>query len=117
MRFLIDESTDARLASHLTALGHDAIFVARSHRPGLSDHEVLAIAHNEDRILITDDRDFGDLVFHHRQPHSGVIYLRLPTTVVDIKLARLDHVLRHYGDRLDEFLVVTPERVRLRQRP
>lgn len=117
MRFLIDESADARLASHLTAQGHDAISVARSHRPGLSDQEVLAIAHDEDRILITDDRDFGDLVFHQRQPHSGIIYLRLPTTLLVMKLARLDYVLRHYRDRLDEFLVVTQERVRVRERP
>ena len=117
MRFLLDESADARLAAHLQARGHDAQFVALHHRPGLPDSEVLAIAHREGRILITDDRDFGELVFRHRQPHAGVIYLRLSTTFIQQRIARLDAVLDHYGDELDQFVVVTDQRVRLRRHP
>jgi predicted nuclease of predicted toxin-antitoxin system len=117
MRFLIDESADARLATHLHALGHDATLVAVSHRPGLPDPDVLAIAHREQRILITDDRDFGELVFRQRQPHAGVIYLRLSTTLLPMRIARLDYVLSHHGDQLDQFLVVTDQRVRVRPGP
>ena len=71
MRFLVDESADARLATHLGALGHDAVFIVRSHMPGLTDDEILAVAHTEGRVLITDDRDFGKLVFRLGRPHSG----------------------------------------------
>jgi predicted nuclease of predicted toxin-antitoxin system len=73
MRFLLDESADARLASHLTSLGHDATTVAGHYTPGLRDEEVLAIASGEHRILITSDRDFGELVFRLHHSHSGVI--------------------------------------------
>ncbi len=116
MRFLIDESADARLAAHLRSLGHDAQLVAISHGTGLPDPEVLAIAQAEQRVLITDDRDFGELVFRQRQPHAGVIYLRLSTTLLASRIARLDYVLGHYSDQLDQFLVVTDQRVRVRRR-
>lgn len=66
MKFLVDESADARLIVRLRALGHDVTSVARDHRRGLPDHHVLSIAHAEGRILITDDRDFGELVFSLR---------------------------------------------------
>lgn len=66
MKFLVDESADARLAGHLKTLGHDATTVARDYSPSLEDSDVLAIARREDRILITNDRDFGELVFRHR---------------------------------------------------
>jgi predicted nuclease of predicted toxin-antitoxin system len=63
MRFLIDESADARLAAYLTSLRHDVKLVARGYAPGIPDERVLTFAHTEQRILITDDRDFGELVF------------------------------------------------------
>ena len=115
MRFLVDESADARLASHLKAHGHDATLVARSHRPGLTDEEVLRIAHTEGRILITDDRDFGELVFRYQRQHAGVVFFRLSTTLLPARIGRLNHVLEHYGDRLDQFLVITDRSVRVRQ--
>jgi len=82
----------------------------------LNDAEVLAIAHREQRVLITDDRDFGELVFRHRQPHAGVIYFRLSHTGLALRVARLEHVLEHFSDQLDQFLVVTDNDVRVRTR-
>lgn len=115
MKFLIDESADARLASYLTSLGHDATTVAGDYSPALLDREVLAIAQREQRVLITDDRDFGELVFRFQHPHSGVILLRLGTTSLAVKIERLDHILTAYADRLDQFLVITERAVRVRQ--
>jgi predicted nuclease of predicted toxin-antitoxin system len=80
----------------------------------LDDADVLAIAHHEQRILITDDRDFGELVFRHRQPRAGVLYVRLSTTRLDARVARLEYALRHHGDELDQFLVVSDLDVRIR---
>lgn len=114
MRFLIDESADARLAIYLRSLGHDAATVAGDHTPGMSDEAVLAIALSEQRILITDDRDFGELVFQQGRPHRGVIFFRLGTTVLASRIERLDNVLTHHADRLDHFLIVTRYRVRVR---
>jgi predicted nuclease of predicted toxin-antitoxin system len=115
MNFLLDQSTDARLVPWLTERGHNARRIGRDYPHGLPDEQVLAIAQREGRILITDDRDFGELVFRHRQPHTGVIYLRLASYSFALTTARLEAVLTHYADRLDRFLVVTPGDVRERR--
>ena len=115
LRFLLDQSADARLVPYLRALGHDAVRIGKDHPPGLPDATVLALAVAERRILITDDRDFGELVFRHRQPHTGVIYFRLGEYAeFPLKQARLDHVLSQYADQLDRFLVVSRTTVRVR---
>lgn len=117
MKFLVDESSDSRLAAYLTRLAHDAKTVAGDYATALDDREVLAIAHREGRILITNDRDFGELVFRLQQPHAGVIFFRLTTTRLPVKIERLTYVLTHYADQLDQFLVVTERAVRIRRQP
>ena len=112
MRFLIDESADGRLANLLNALGHEATLVAQHHGPGISDPNVLAIARAEGRILITDDRDFGELVFRYHEPHLGVIDFRLSNARFELRSGRLLEVLERYPDRLGEFIVVTDDRER-----
>lgn len=115
MRFLLDQSTDARLVAYLRRLGHDAIRVGRDLPSGLTDLDVLAQAAMSEHVLITDDRDFGELVFRHRQPHTGVIYLRLgPDADLPFKIERLEHVLTHHVGELRHFLVVTRHNVRIR---
>ena len=115
MRFLPDQSTDARLLTHLRNLGHDATRIGADYPAGISDLQVLALAHAEGRILITDDRDFGELVVRSKQPHAGVIFLRLGAYAeLSTKMDRLDYVLTHYATQLDQFLVVTLQKVRVR---
>ena len=116
MRFLLDESADARLVPYLVARGHQVTRVAKDYPAGLPDTEVLTLAHRQRRILIANDRDFGELVFKHRQSHTGVILFRLgPYAPLVTKIARLDYVLTHYHRQLDQFLVVTPAQVRVGQ--
>jgi predicted nuclease of predicted toxin-antitoxin system len=107
VRFLVDQSAPARLVEFLHSQGHDATRVGAEYPHGLADVDVLAIAAQEGRILLTSDRDFGELIFVRAQPHSGVIYFRLTTTTLAGHIARLTHVLAHYSDDLDAFLVVT----------
>jgi predicted nuclease of predicted toxin-antitoxin system len=114
VRFLIDESADARLAIYLRALGHDVTVIAQDYPTSLKDPEILRIAVGEERILITFDRDFGELVFSHRHPHAGVLYFRLGPIDLAVEISRVDHVLATYADHLDRFLVITPTRVRVR---
>lgn len=77
MKFLLDESTEYRIAAFLTDQGHDVAAIAHDYPAALPDGEVLAIAKREQRILITNDADFGELVFRHKQRHSGVILFRM----------------------------------------
>ena len=113
MRFLLDESADLRLARHLLSLGHDVTTVAHDHTQSVADPQVLSIAHRERRILITEDRDFGELVFRFGRAHAGVILFRFGSADLPTKIARLDYVLAHDADRLDQFLVVGQRNVRV----
>lgn len=115
MRFLLDQSADARILPHLQHLGHNVTRVARDYPAGLPDHDVLDIAFREQRILIACDRDFGELVFVHQRPHAGVILLRLGSAPpLELTTARLEAVLSRHADDLHRFLVVTPQLVRVR---
>jgi predicted nuclease of predicted toxin-antitoxin system len=117
MKFLLDENIDARLLPFLQDLGHDVTSVAKDYRYGLLDEDVLEMAHQEHRILITNDRDFGDLIFHQGLPHSGIILFRLAPNDANIHLrkVRLQYVLTHYADRLHHFIVVTQKSVKTRK--
>src|SRR5919106_5963378 len=113
MKFVLDQSTDARLGTYLTILGHDVTRVAKDYPAGLLAPKILSLARTEGRILITDDRDFGEWVFRFKLPHAGVIFLRLGTYApLSLKFERLEYVLTHYADQLDQFLVVKKGNVR-----
>ena len=90
MRFLLDENIDLRLRPFLASLGHDVTAVATDYQASLSDDAVLALAYAERRTLITNDRDFGDLIVRERQPHAGITFFRLTTTAFTVKRDRLE---------------------------
>jgi predicted nuclease of predicted toxin-antitoxin system len=117
MKFLLDENIDARLIPFLSNLGHNVASVGQDYFYDMFDEDVLAMAYQEHRIFLTNDRDFGELIFHRHLPHSGVILFRLAPEDANIHLRkeRLQHVLRNYSDQLHHFLVVTPKRVRVRK--
>jgi predicted nuclease of predicted toxin-antitoxin system len=116
MRFLLDESAELRIAAFLKQAGHDVTSIAQDHPHSISDEQVLTIAKAEERILITNDRDFGELIFRHQLPHSGVIYFRLPLdSTAQEKISWLARILRDYADRLDQFIVIRPSGIRIRR--
>lgn len=101
--------------AQLRSLGYDVTRVGTDYPAAMKDIDILALAHRERRVLITDDRDFGELVFRLRQPHAGVIYLRLDTTRFQVRAQRIEDVLAQYGAQLDQFLVVTIDSIRVRR--
>jgi predicted nuclease of predicted toxin-antitoxin system len=119
MRFLFDQSADFRLISHLQELSHDVVAISRNYPPGLADEDILTIARTERRILVVADRDFGELIFHQRLVHAGVIFFRLPGAQLQTKIDHLNRVLDEYAGELErgEFLVVTPGQIRVAGRP
>jgi predicted nuclease of predicted toxin-antitoxin system len=115
MRFLLDESADSQLITYLRAWGHDVTAIAIDYPASLPDRQVLALAHAEQRILITNDRDFGELVIVSGQPHAGVILFRLqPRAALSLKVERMEHLLAYHAHQLNRLLVVTADRVRVR---
>ncbi|MBI2865713.1 MAG: DUF5615 family PIN-like protein [Chloroflexi bacterium] len=115
MRFLLDESADLPLGFFLKGLGHDVTAVARDYVRALKDRDVLAIAHREQRVLVTNDRHFGELVFRLRLPHAGVILFRLGQEDLQTKAAWLQYVLTNHAEDLKDFVVVTERGIRVRR--
>ena len=115
MKFLLDESVARRLAAFPRGQGHNVTVLGQDYPRGLPDEQVLAIAHRDGRTLITNDRDFGELIFNQGRPHSGVIYLRLETYQLPAAVAALTQVLAEHERDLGKFIVVTPRSVRVRE--
>jgi predicted nuclease of predicted toxin-antitoxin system len=115
MKFLFDQSADFRLIPHLRSLGHDVSAVSRNYPHGLADEDVLAIARREQRILVVADRDFGELIFHQRLTHAGVLFFRLPGAQLQTKIEHLDKALQEHAEELaaGEFVVVAPGNIRV----
>ena|SRR2546430_2576494 len=116
MRFLLDENAEARIASYLNSHGHDALRVGQDFPLSIEDAEVLEIAVRESRILITNDRDFGELIYRQQHQHAGVIYLRFPNDAnTEEKIRTIEKLLLTHQHQLDKYLTVTPRGVRVRR--
>ncbi len=113
MRFIVDESTGVAVVEYLRDSAYDVLAVAEA-MPQASDAEILARAVvNEARILLTNDKDFGELVFRSGQPHHGILLLRLRDESSRNKVGVVRAVLEGYGDRLaDGFAVATETGIR-----
>lgn len=114
MKFLIDASADVRLVAHLAQLGHDATFVGLDYPGSMTDREIATVATAEHRFVVTDDRDFGDLVVRERRAIPGLIYFRIPGQAWDLRLARLDEALSRHPNPAGLLLVVTARSIRAR---
>jgi len=76
MNFLADESIDRQIVSRLRQDGHIVQFVAEM-RPGISDESVLDLANKDALLLLTADKDFGELIFRRRLLMHGIVLIRL----------------------------------------
>ena len=108
MRFLVDESTGAAVVEYLRNSGHDVLALAEIMRQA-EDPYILTLASSETRILITNDKDFGELVFRTGQTHHGVLLLRLRDESARNRVRVVQSVLERYADRLPGHFVVASE--------
>jgi predicted nuclease of predicted toxin-antitoxin system len=114
MRFLADESCDARVVDALRSAGHGVDAVADSMR-GATDAAVLATALLGGHVLITEDEDFGEMVFAARAPAFGVLLLRYPSSArSSLPAAVLDAVTTRGAELPGSFVVVEPAGLRVR---
>ena len=112
MRFLVDECTGPKVAAWLRSQGHEVVSVYDDFH-GIPDADVFAKALAENWILITNDKDFGELVFRERLEHRGIILLRLEDERSANKILVLQHLLANYADKLPgQFVTVTETKVR-----
>lgn len=113
MRFITDENIGPTLTKWLVAKGYE-VFSVYDETPGLTDEEILEKAFQEDYIVITGDKDFGELVYKHQLPHKGIVLLRLNDDTPPSKIKILERLLSQYADQLpNKFTVVTEVGVRI----
>jgi predicted nuclease of predicted toxin-antitoxin system len=114
MRFLADECCDAALVDALRGDGHDVLYAIESLR-GATDDDLLTRAVSEHRILLTEDKDFGELVYRLRRPAHGIVLLRFDVGDRALKVLRLRYLLEKEPERLPgAFVVLEVDKVRVR---
>lgn len=117
MNFLADESCAGPVIRALRETGHDVVGIAEVAK-GATDEQVLERAVNEKRVLITEDRDFGELVYARGRSSAGVILVRFHSRARRAKPPTVVEAVAKLGLRLrNAFTVVEPGRVRISGRP
>ena len=117
MRFLADESCDFAVVRALRSAGHDVVAVAEI-SPRADDVDVIAMTGREERILITEDKDFGQLVYADKRLNGGVIFIRFPARLRRSLPQTIVELVKQKEDRLiGAFVVVQPGRTRVGRSP
>ena len=116
MRFLLDVCASSRsMQAMLVAQGHE-VLSALERNPQATDEELMVLALKEQRVLITEDKDFGELVFVHRLPHPCII--RFVEMRIREKVTAMGELIDQHADEMNDgaLIVVTRNRVRIRPR-
>ncbi len=117
MRMIVNENVTRTVIERLRQNGHDVISVRETMR-GQTDRQVLARAELEQRLVVTHDKDFGELAFRLQLPAAcGIVLFRLSGTNPDSDNQRVLTVLESRRDWTGHFSVVTDDRVRMRPLP
>lgn len=117
MNLVADESIDRPTVERLRQDGHAIVYVAEM-QPGISDDQVLQEANQRNALLVTADKDFGELVFRMGRIHAGVLLIRLAGLTPHAKADVVAAVLRDHALELARsFSVVSPGAVRIRSVP
>jgi len=115
MNLLADEGIDKPIVDALRNNGFDVIYILETNR-GADDEVILAMANADKRLLLTQDKDFGELVFRLKNAHYGVILIRLegykPALKGEIVLNML---IKHKKELINSFTVIQPNAIRIRK--
>jgi len=113
MKFVADESFDFPIVTALRASGHD-VYSIKEQSPRMEDDKILKIANEQKRVLLTCDKDFGELVFRLKLVSSGIILIRLPELSNQKKEEiTLQCVTQHEETLKSSFCVITSGKVRI----
>jgi predicted nuclease of predicted toxin-antitoxin system len=114
MKYIVDECTGPRVANWLLSLGFDVFSVPMQGR-GMADLQILEKANLENRIIITNDKDFGELIFKDNHQHKGVIFMRIEDETSQNKILVLSNLFTNHLQLIDNeaFIVVTDNSIRV----
>jgi predicted nuclease of predicted toxin-antitoxin system len=116
LKFVADQSVDYQVVSRLREDGHEVFYIAETHS-GATDDSVLTQANLQKAVLLTSDKDFGDLVFRQHLISSGILLLRIAGLSQERKAAIVAEAIRKHGPAMSEgFTVLTSKTIRIRHK-
>ena len=116
MKLLADEGIDRPIVVGLREDGHEVFYVAELD-PGIADETVLGLSGEQDALLVTADKDFGELIFRQERARGGVVLLRLAGLSNQRKAEIVVRAIRNHGHEMKQaFSVVEPASLRIRKR-
>jgi len=114
IKFIVDVGVGRSIEEWLISQNFVVVSVA-SINPEMSDPEIIELSSFEDAIIITMDKDFGELVFKNNFIHKGILLLRLEDAVAEEKLAAIQNILPDQQTQLkNKFSVYQNGRLRIR---
>lgn len=117
LRFLADEGCDFAVVRALRAAGFDVLAVAETMQRSV-DSDLMERAWRDQRILVTEDKDFGWLVFVAHADSAGVILIRYPGNARQSLAASIVDLVRSHGSQLSgAFVIMQPGQIRVSRRP
>ena len=117
MKLVADECVDFGIIRQLRHNGVE-VFSILEELASVKDKTVLEVANEKGWLLLTEDRDFGELVFRFMLPNHGVVYVRIQDLDRKIKIARVvSIILNHYDQLLGSFTVITNDKMKIRRIP
>ena len=115
IKFLADENLEKPIVDYLRGKGYEVLYIAEI-SPSMKDEEIMQLANKDERILITNDRDFGELTFHKRKVTSGIILIRAMDEKSQNKVELIKHVLIETKGKLrGKFIVVNEAGIRIKK--
>jgi predicted nuclease of predicted toxin-antitoxin system len=115
MKFLIDESVEKPIVDWLRNQKYDVIYIAEK-SPAITDEKVIRFANSESRILITNDKDFSELIFRQGKITQGILLIRAANEESSNKIRLVKEVLKKAKNKLrGNFVVVNETGIRIRK--
>ena len=110
-----DESVDFYIVKTLRSRGYEVYSIQESNS-GISDVEVLKIATQLNALLLTDDKDFGEIVFKQKHPHAGIFLIRFEAKTRIEKLFEITQAFeKHFSDFPGSFTVISDKQIRIKK--
>jgi predicted nuclease of predicted toxin-antitoxin system len=113
MRFLVDECVGTSVSVFLKSENH-VVFCVFDEFRSATDEQLLQKCFDENYILITSDKDFGEMIYKNKKEHKGILLLRCTPNNFKQKIIVLTKLFLNYADKLESnFVVVSNENVRI----
>ncbi len=115
-KIIIDAGVGRIIEEWLSRQGFNIIAISKIN-PEIADSDILKLANNEDAVIITMDKDFGELVFKNNSSHKGILLLRLEDAVAEEKLSAIQNIFSNHSSQMkNNFCVYQNGKLRIRNK-